>query len=109
MHDQWEHVQALMHARNNGKPNASKRDFAFAGLMRCGYCDCAMTAQFQKGRLKTGKYVYYHCTGYKAKCPGRYVREELVTAEFTRLLDSLTFDDEVMEWFRTASARAMLI
>ena len=29
------------------------------------------------GEIKKNRYVYYHCTGYKQKCPERYTREEV--------------------------------
>jgi hypothetical protein len=47
------------------------RESGFHGLVFCGHCGCALTAEIKKGR-----YVYYHCTGYKGKCPEKYVREE---------------------------------
>lgn len=54
------------------------------------------------GEIKKGRYVYYHCTGYKGKCPERYVRQEVLEAKFSALLGQLTFDDEVLEWVREA-------
>ena len=33
-------------------------------------------------RNQKGRYVYYHCTGYKGKCPEKYVREEDIAAQF---------------------------
>ena len=29
---------------------------------------------------------YYHCTGYRGKCPEPYAREELIEAQFAELL-----------------------
>jgi site-specific DNA recombinase len=46
--------------------------------------------------------VYYHCTGYKGKCPEPYVREEVVSEQFSALLGRLSFGDEVLSWVRTA-------
>jgi len=34
--------------------------------VHCGRCGCALV-----GEKKKGKYVYYHCTGNKGKCPER--------------------------------------
>ena len=59
------------------------------------------------GELKKGKYVYYHCTGGKArvrglaKCPERYAREEILEKQFSELLDGLTFDEEIVDWVKT--------
>ena len=61
------------------------------------------------GEIKKQRYVYYHCTGYADKCQGnpascrrKYVREEVLEAQFTELLGRLRFDDEVLEWVREA-------
>ena len=47
---------------------------------------------------KKGKYVYYHCTGNKGKCPEPYTREEVLDECFADLLKGLIFDDQVMDW-----------
>ncbi len=79
-----------------------KHDFAFARLIECGHCGCAMV-----GELKKGRYVYYHCTGAKGKatqtrCPEPYTREEVLEQRFTALLRGLTLDQEVIEWVTRA-------
>jgi site-specific DNA recombinase len=48
--------------------------------------------------LKKGRYVYYHCTGAKGRCADPYVREEELEEQFGRLLEGLTFDEEVLAW-----------
>lgn len=47
--------------------------------------------------IKKEKYVYYHCTGNKGKCPGKYAREEWIEQQFTRSLGQIEIDDEVMK------------
>jgi hypothetical protein len=59
----WERVQGVLDGRNARKTRSTKHDFAFSGLINCGHCGCAMV-----GELKKGRYVYYHCTGYRGKC-----------------------------------------
>jgi site-specific DNA recombinase len=61
--------------------------------MRCGHCGCAMV-----GELKKGRYVYYHCSGFKGKCPEPYVREEVIAERFSQILGRLSFGDEVLAW-----------
>jgi hypothetical protein len=55
------------------KPRARypKQRHAFMGLLTCGRCGCAMTAEKKKGR-----YVYYRCTGSRGRCDNAYIREE---------------------------------
>ena len=94
----WSRVQAMLDGRSESKlRRATKHDFAFAGLIKCGHCDCAIV-----GELKKGRYVYYHCTGFKGKCSEPYVREEVLEGKLTALIGQLTFSDEVLEWVTTA-------
>ena len=97
-HELWSRVQALLDGRSESKlRGATKHDFAFSGLIKCGHCGCAVV-----GELKKGRYVYYHCTGFKQKCPERYVREEVLEAKLSSLIGQLTFSDDVLEWVTTA-------
>jgi site-specific DNA recombinase len=93
----WEGVQDVLDGRNTRKTRRGKHDFAFSGLITCGHCGCALV-----GEIKKHRYVYYHCTGFKGKCPEPYVREEIVASKFAAVLDRLAFDDEVLAWVRTA-------
>ena len=93
----WDRVQKVRGERRTRKQRRAKRDFAFSRLITCGHCGCALV-----GEIKKGKYIYYRCTGYKGKCPEPYVREEVVEQKFTEIVQSLTFDAEVLEWIQTA-------
>jgi site-specific DNA recombinase len=74
-----------------------KHEWAFQGLVSCGHCGCALTAEIQKGR-----YVYYHCPGNKGRCPERYVREEEIVAQFGEALRAIQLDEEAPGWILTA-------
>src|SRR4051794_21284282 len=102
--DLWQRVQDVMDGRNSAKHRRMTHDFAFSGLIACANCRCSVV-----GEIKKQKYIYYHCTGYADKCRGepascrrKYVREEVLEAQFTELLGRLRFDDEVLEWIRQA-------
>ncbi len=84
----WERVQGVLDGRSAKKLRRVSHDFAFSGLIVCTKCGCAVV-----GEIKKQKYIYYHCTGYADKCRGepascrkKYVREELLEAQFTQLL-----------------------
>ena len=47
------------------------------------------------GDIKKGKYVYYRCTGYKGKCPKRYVKEEELTRQFSESLEAIRLEPEI--------------
>ena len=95
--DLWHRVQNVLEGRLARRSKRSKHRFAFAGLVRCGHCDCALTGEIHKGR-----YVYYRCSHYKAKCPEPYAREEALAEQFATMLDSLTFPTEALDWLTRA-------
>ncbi len=93
----WERVQGILDGRNARKIRHDTRNFAFSGLMKCGHCGCALV-----GELKKGRYVYYHCTGYKGKCGEPYVREEVISEKFSGVLGRLAFGDDVLSYLTKA-------
>jgi DNA invertase Pin-like site-specific DNA recombinase len=93
----WQRVQEIIQQRLGRRRQKQRHDFAFSGLIACGHCGCSLVAE-----LKKRKYIYYHCTGNKGKCPEPYVREEVLEAEFTKALRSLRFDDDVLAWIKQA-------
>ncbi|MFH1957568.1 MAG: recombinase family protein, partial [bacterium] len=70
----FEKVQQILKER--AKPRKSKKghDFPFTGLMRCGECGAAITAQYAHGN--GGTYRYYRCTKRLGPCSQGYLREE---------------------------------
>ncbi|MBU0800102.1 MAG: recombinase family protein, partial [Alphaproteobacteria bacterium] len=50
----WEAVQNIFDNRSSGRRKVRKHDFAFSGLIQCGYTSGSLV-----GDLKKGKYVYY--------------------------------------------------
>ncbi len=94
--DLWECVQEILDGRNrktrNVKTGGGVKEFAFTGLISCGHCGCALTAE-----IKKAKYIYYHCTGYRGKCPEKFVREEVLEDQFAGLLAKLRFDQEIYD------------
>jgi site-specific DNA recombinase len=93
----WQRVQGVLDARKASKLRRGKHDFAFSGLINCGHCCCAFV-----GELKKGRYIYYHCTGYKGKCDEPYVREEVIAEKFSQILGRLSFGDGVLQWVSAA-------
>jgi len=90
-------VQEVMAEKGRRKTGQQKHNWAFQGLLSCGHCGCALTAE-----IKKQKYVYYHCTGFKGKCPEKWVREEEVAKQFGQALQTITMDEEVLSWVVTA-------
>src|SRR5262249_32354869 len=91
----WECVQEVLDGRHAKKHRKVRHDFAFSGLVSCGHCGCSMV-----GELKRGRYVYYHCTGYRGRCPEPYTREEHLKRQFGSHLSELVIPPAVLTWLR---------
>ena len=48
--------------------------------------------------MKKQKYVYYHCTGNRGKCPESYTRQEVLTENFASILKELVIPPPILEW-----------
>lgn len=94
--DLFEKVQGVLFGRHNAKIHACKPMFSYQGLIRCGHCGCAMV-----GETKKHKYTYYHCTGWKGKCPDPWTKEERLNPQFEDTLKCIHMDKEVLEWMIT--------
>ena len=95
--ESWQRVQELLDARAENKTRKVKHDFAFTGLVRCGHCGCMLV-----GEIKKGRYVYYHCTGNRGKCPEPYTRQEIFTGAFAGILQELVIAPTILEWLGDA-------
>lgn len=78
---------------NPYKSKSKKHLFPYTNLITCGVCGCSLTAE-----IKKGKYIYYHCTGYKENCKQPYIRQELIEKQFEEVLESIHISDEVQEF-----------
>lgn len=85
----WQ-VQSIL--RNPKKYKSRKDLFAYTNLMTCGVCGFSITAQIQKG-----KYIYYHCSGYKGNCGQPYIQEKIIEEQIVDLLGNFQVTDEVQE------------
>jgi site-specific DNA recombinase len=89
----FDNVQKMLDRRSSCPTGRHKHDFAFQGKLVCGHCGCAVVGEVQKQ-----KYVYYHCSGNRGKCPEKYAREELIDRQFADSLSVLQLDDDVLGW-----------
>jgi site-specific DNA recombinase len=93
-------VQALLGKK--GRPRDKHKSFPFTGIMRCGNCDAAITAEEKIKTFKNGTarhYVYYRCTKRKDKnCPEKYVEAKDLNAQIDFLVSKLTISQKFQEW-----------
>lgn len=84
--------------RKDGKPSKRQsHEFAYAGLLTCTHCGCAIVAE-----RKQGRYVYYHCTGGRGGCARPYIREERLEELFAEVVEAVVITPETVEWIREA-------
>lgn len=84
--------------KKDGKPDyRTKREFPFIGLVKCAHCGCAVTAE-----IKKGKYVYYHCTGFRGGCDKPYIREEELDKLLVRVVRDARVDEDTALLIRDA-------
>jgi hypothetical protein len=91
MLDEFDRVQALV--RSAGA--YVKRDFAYAGLMRCALCGRAVVGELQRGRHRRGGWIYYRCGNGGCPTARRSVREDRLDAQIEADLRRLTWPPEV--------------
>lgn len=100
--EEYDKVQALLGRR--GLPRlATHKQFALRGFIRCGDCDCTVTAESKRKLLKNGNHnvhTYYHCTGKRAGCTQKriYIKEEDLYTQLTELLDNYELVPKMNEW-----------
>ena len=83
----FDSVQQVMNNRGK-KKRKRKHEFAFSGLMRCGFCGCLITAETQKG------HNYYRCTKKKQKCEEKYLREENLVEQMRNFIQKVSLSDK---------------
>jgi DNA invertase Pin-like site-specific DNA recombinase len=124
--EQFDHVQALLGRRGN--PRAKTRSFAYTGMMRCGECGSAVTAELKyqvvcsecrykfschtkqacpkcKTRIEEmkqpifRKYTYYHCTkNNNPKCSQPGIQVKDLENQISSHLNRITLIQEFKDW-----------
>ncbi|GAH86919.1 unnamed protein product, partial [marine sediment metagenome] len=91
----FEVVQKVL--KDRAKPRKSKKshNFPFVGLLRCGECRAAITAQYAHGN--GGTYRYYRCTKRLGSCSQRYLREDLLVTQLKERLQKVALCEDWTE------------
>ena len=85
-------VQEVLDFKGRTRTGRRKHEWIFQGLLFCGHCGCAMV-----GEMKKKKYTYYRCSGYKGKCPERYVREEILVEKFEAAIGTIRLEADLLD------------
>ena len=82
-------------------PYKSKKhnlEFAYTGMMTCGYCGCQITAENKRDKKGNFKYVYYHCTGAKGgDCKRDYINELKVDRAFAEIIKYIVIPQDIKD------------
>ena len=83
--------------KNRAKPRHSKKQhhFPFRGLLKCGECGAAITAQWAHGN--GGLYRYYRCTKRLGPCSQKYLKEDLLAEQLKTILSKIGLPDDWKE------------
>ena len=88
-------VQKLLGRR--GRPRPQRHTFKYTGLMVCGECSAAITAE--EHWKKSGRhYVYYRCTKKKGPCSQRPISQPDLEEQMQALLGQIVISDRFLEW-----------
>ena len=75
------------------KPNSTGGlPFAYKGLITCAECGCLITFETKKQ-----KYTYGHCSQFKGKHNGKYLREKEFTSVYEAMLKKIIVPDDVAQ------------
>jgi len=78
--------------------HAQTREFAYTGLMRCGYCSSQITAEHHLIKAAGGTrkpYCFYRCADSKGACTKQGLAERWVEEAIEQELSKLTLDPEL--------------
>lgn len=106
--DEYDLIQSLL--GRHGKPRPIKREFAFTGLITCGECGAAITAEFKTKIQKNGNihhYKLYHCTKRKKttiKCSQGSIEQAILEEQISEVLRTIeipkSFKDWALDWIK---------
>jgi len=93
----FERVQELIHRPHSRRP--LRPSFAFAGMIRCGECGFAVTAE-DKVNAYGRRYVYYHCTHRRAdyRCRQPVVSAAALEDQVLKFVKRLAIPERLVEW-----------
>jgi site-specific DNA recombinase len=84
----WNQVKEVRDSFKKKPYKYAGNPYIYRGLIRCADCDCAITPEKHKG------FVYYHCTQYKGKHGGKWLREEEITRQLGKVFKNLQIPEE---------------
>ncbi len=97
----FEAVQNVLKGKAKPRHSKIRHDFPFTGLLRCGECGAAISAQYAHGQ-HGGTYRYYRCSKRLGPCKQKYLREDLLLGQLKERLQKVAICDD---WAEKMSAQ----
>lgn len=94
---EFEKVQDLL--GRPGRPRPQKHVFAYTGMIRCGACGLAVTAEEQINRFGA-HYTYYHCTKRRrdSRCGQPYISLCALEKQILAFLQEIAIPEKLHDW-----------
>ncbi len=95
--EEYDKVQRLLGRPDRPRPKTHQ--FAFTGLIRCGQCGAAITAE-EHFKPSGRRYVYYRCTRRKRNisCGQKPISLPELESQIMTWLDKVTISDRFKDW-----------
>jgi hypothetical protein len=95
--DEFERVRVLFQRPGPARPQ--RHAFAFTGMIRCGSCGLAVTAE-HKYKPSGRHYIYYHCTKRRLgpRCVESSVEARSLEDQIAQFVRSLAIDPAIEAW-----------
>ncbi len=98
--EEYDKIQIILGRK--GKPRPKSHVFCFTGLMKCGTCGAAITAEEKVKLQKNGnvhRYIYYHCTKrIDPSCPEGCIEEKELVKQIADKLSRISIPPEFHAW-----------
>ncbi len=91
----FDKVQQILNERAKPRKSKAGHNFPLTGLMKCGECGAAITAQYAHGN--GGTYRYYRCTKRLGSCSQSYLREELLADQLREKISKVALCEDWKE------------
>jgi DNA invertase Pin-like site-specific DNA recombinase len=105
--EEFDRAQRLLGRPGRARP--VRKEFAFTGIMKCGNCEAAITAE--EHIKKSGRrYVYYRCTRQRIlveKCREPAISETELVNQLASRFGSLTMPKPVLDWLKHKTERVL--
>ncbi len=94
---EFDRVQEILSRSSRLRPKLKR--FAFTGLMTCGECGAAITAEHKVNQYGY-HYTYYHCTKRKrtVRCSQKVIEQRELERQVSAFLATLTIPEEMHAW-----------